>query len=191
MSNLELLDRIAGNTMCDILGAAAPSLIGAGIWALPSGYGTAPAVALMGLGGASYLASNYLCEPIDVGGTTPVPGVGGCQTVDGYGQLEYDDGSGWRPAGQTGSQQVTGQAISIVGVGLWGPGANGEIYSECEFTTVNYGTVVNSHSEYISPLARGPLSPTLTIETACAVSVPEPDCPAAFQPDPSSYSSCP
>ena len=141
MSNLELLDRIAGNTMCDILGAAAPNLIGAGIWALPTGLGTAPAVALMGLGGASYLASNYLCEPIDVGGTTPVPGVDGCQTVDGYGQLEYDDGSGWKPAGQTGSQQITAQAVSIVEVGLWGPGANGERYSECTFTTVSYGTV--------------------------------------------------
>ena len=141
MANLELLDRVAGNTMCDILEAAAPSLLGTGIWLAGTGGGLGVGVGFMGAGAASYLASNYLCEPMDLGGSTPVPGVDGCQTVDGYGQLEFNNGSGWRAAGQTGAQQATGQAVSIVGVEIWGPGANGEMYSECEFSTVSFGTV--------------------------------------------------
>lgn len=157
MSNLELLDRIAGNTMCDILEAAAPSLIGAGIWALPSGLGTAPAVALMGLGGASYLASNYLCEPINVDGTTPTPGVEGCQTVDGYGQLQYNNGLTWKNAGAGGSEAITAQAVSIESVSVRSSQDGQYTYSYCTFSTVDFGTVevpdgesnVTSKGEYL------------------------------------------
>ena len=94
MSNLELFDRVAGNAMCDILEAAGPSLIGTGIWLLPTGLGTKPGAGLMGLGAASLLAKNYLCNPIDVEDAVTIPGIDGCAEVDGYGTAQVNDGLG-------------------------------------------------------------------------------------------------
>ena len=91
--SLALLDRAAGATMCDILSTAGPTLLNMGIWATGTGIGAKPGVAAMGLGAASLLAKNYLCEPIDVGSAL-VPEVDGCREVDGHGVAQIDDGMG-------------------------------------------------------------------------------------------------
>ena len=141
MSNLELANRAAGATVCNILGVAAPNLIGAGIWALPSGLGTKVGLGFMGLGTAAYMASEYLCPEITVSGTTPVPGVDGCQKVGGYGQLEYNDGTGWKAAGQGGSETITAVTVSIDGTNVTGPNNAGFFFAEAQITTTSFGQV--------------------------------------------------
>lgn len=81
-------------------------------------------------------------DSIDLGEAC-VTNVEGCQTVDGYGQLQYNDGSGWKAAGQTGAQTLTAQAVSITDTGISGPFAGGEIYALVSFTTLNLGDVTD------------------------------------------------
>jgi hypothetical protein len=141
MSNLELANRAAGATVCNILDVAAPNLIGAGIWALPSGLGTKVGLGFMGLGTAAYMASEYLCPEVVVSGTTPVPGVDGCQKVGGYGQLEYNDGTGWKAAGSGGSETITAVTVSIDATALTGPNNVGFFFAEATITTTSFGQV--------------------------------------------------
>ena len=93
MSTLELLDRAAGATMCDVLDIAGSTMLNMGIWSAATGVGAKPGLALMGLGTASLLANNYLCEPMDVG-NAQVPGIDGCRKVDGHGVAQIYDGVG-------------------------------------------------------------------------------------------------
>ena len=147
MSVLQLADRAAGAVMCDILGAAAPNLIGAGIWALPTGLGTKVGLGFMGLGAAAYLAEDYLCPETVVSGNVPVPGVDGCQKVGGYGQLEYNDGTGWKAAGQSGSQTITAATVSIDSTDVVGPNNAGAFFAEAVITTTSFGTVTISEGD--------------------------------------------
>ena len=93
MSTLELLDRAAGATMCDVLDIAGETMLNMGIWSAATGVGAKPGLALMGLGTASLLANNYLCEPIDLGNAL-IPEVEGCRKVDGHGIAQIYDGVG-------------------------------------------------------------------------------------------------
>jgi hypothetical protein len=91
MSNLELFDRAAGATMCNVLRVAGPTLVRAGIWALKPGPSAVVGGGLMGAGAASMLASNYLCEEMDLG-ENPGQGNGeNCQKVSGYGEAQFFD----------------------------------------------------------------------------------------------------
>ena len=112
MSNIELLDRAAGATMCQILQAAGPNLIGSAAWALwnPKLAGVA-----FSAGALSLLASNYLCDEMPMGGTPSVPNVDGCQKVTGgYGYLQYSiGGETWNglPPGSEGDRAVEIQDV--------------------------------------------------------------------------------
>ena len=115
MSNLELFDRIAGNVMCDILTDAGPALLNTGLWLLPTGLGTKVGTGFLGASAASYLAKNYLCDPIDVGDASPIPNVDGCQRVDGYGTAQINDGTGrwFNPFAGTELATKSSQAVAV------------------------------------------------------------------------------
>ncbi len=83
-------------------------------------------------------------DSVELGlGIACISNVDGCQVVDGYGQLMYWNGSNWLPAGQTGAQLSTAQAVQIVSTAISDPFAGGQIYALCTFTTVDYGTINN------------------------------------------------
>ena len=115
MSNLELFDRIAGNVMCDILTDAGPALLGTSIYTAATGVGTPVALGTLGAAAASYLAKNYLCDPIDVGDASPIPNVDGCQRVDGYGTAQLNDGTGrwFNPFAGTELANKSSQAVAV------------------------------------------------------------------------------
>jgi len=100
MSNLELLDRAAGQTMCDILRAAGPALVHTSV--IPLWAPKLRAVSF-GAGALSLLASNYLCSEMPMGDTTP-GGVNGCGQMapGGYGesQRSMDGGKTWGAFGE-------------------------------------------------------------------------------------------
>ena len=116
MSNLELLDRAAASTTCQVLGAAGSTLVGVGVVGAVTG---APAMVPLTAGALSLLASNYLCPDMPMGGAPPVPpGVDGCQEMEenGYGQLQSFVFGAWRDeiAGSFGSRatKITEVAVS-------------------------------------------------------------------------------
>ena len=86
MSNAELLDRAAGATMCQIMQSIGSSLVGASVIPLWTPKGQAIA---LGVGSLSLLASNYLCNEIQVGDDDPIERVDGCSKVCGCGTLQY------------------------------------------------------------------------------------------------------
>jgi hypothetical protein len=73
------------------------------------------------------------------------PKIDGCREMEtnGYGQLQFWNGTNWLAAGQTGSQTLTAQAVRIVSTDISEPFAGGQIYALVTFTTVNYGTIYN------------------------------------------------
>lgn len=86
MSNLELLDRAAGNTACQMLGELGRNLVGAAVWPLwPAPY----RFGALGLGALSLLAANYGCPPIQVDNNTNTPQSDGCLEVEGTGTVWY------------------------------------------------------------------------------------------------------
>ena len=86
MSNLELLDRAAGATMCQILQAAGPNLVGSSAWAL---WNPKLAAVAFSAGALSLLASNYLCDEMPSGDGNPHPSAEGCiKITGGVGQLQ-------------------------------------------------------------------------------------------------------
>lgn len=91
MSNLELLDRAASSTTCQILGTFGSGLVQASAFPL---YGPQGRLVALGAGGVMMLASNYLCSemPLGNGGRDYQ---NGCQKVDGYGLLEFGDLNGF------------------------------------------------------------------------------------------------
>lgn len=90
-------------------------------------------------------------------GIVCISNVEGCQAVSsgGYGQLQYDDGSGFVSAGQTGSFTLTAQAVSIVGI----EAQTGQ--SVCTITTVNYGQVNIPESSSNPAAVKWRINPTV------------------------------
>lgn len=90
-------------------------------------------------------------------GEACISGVEGCQAVSsgGYGQLEFDDGSGFVNAGQTGNQTLTAQAVSIVGIEAQGG------QSVCTITTVDYGQVNIPESSSNPAAVKWRINPTV------------------------------
>lgn len=121
MSNLELLDRAAAQTTCQVLNAAGEGLINVGAAALWLG-GTG--FSAVGAGAVALLASNYLCPDMPLGGNPAAPGIEGCQKVTGRGTLEVNFNGDWIQAFPPGNNR-------------WGDGVNAvEILS---VEVVNYG----------------------------------------------------
>ena len=115
MSNLELLDRAAGQATCQVLQAAGSGLVGAGaisLWAGGTGF------AAMGAGAISLLASNYLCPDMPLGEGSWNPGFGGCVEVEGYGTLQIFLNGQWVPMYGSGASlyQASISAVELLDV---------------------------------------------------------------------------
>ncbi len=96
MSNLELLDRAAAATTCQILNAGGQALVGAGaVGIVGAGVGMVP----LTVGAAMLLAKNYGCPDQPLGDAQPDSDlIDGCSQMatGGYGQFEYaTTGSNW------------------------------------------------------------------------------------------------
>jgi len=92
MSNLELLDRAAAATTCQILQAGGSALAGVGtVGIVTGGVGLVP----LATGAAMLLASNYGCSDMPLGDAPSGGGVDGCGQMEpgGYGQLQRSYGS--------------------------------------------------------------------------------------------------
>ena len=112
MSNLELLDRAAAATMCQILQVGGYAMVNTGVASLwASGTGLLP----LSAGALTLLAANYACGEMPMGGTEPNPNLDGCQEVSGYGDLEVSVDGQWILAFPPGnSQHVDGtNAVEI------------------------------------------------------------------------------
>ena len=140
MSNLELFERAAKATTCQVLEAAGDSLVRVGAVGLVlGGTGWVP----IGTGALSLLAANYVCSDMPEGPATPISGlIDGCGQLapGGYGQFEYKlPGGDW-----FGPQDnwIFTQAVRINPVGPLEPTppmtewqVNCEVYSETDGTT--------------------------------------------------------
>ena len=86
MSTLELLDRAAAATSCQILQVGGQALVGVGtVGIVTGGVGMVPLTA----GAAMLLAHNYGCQPMDLGSGNKTPSTDGCTKIkDGVGQLQ-------------------------------------------------------------------------------------------------------
>ena len=126
MSNLELLDRAAAATTCQILGTAGEALIDTAVWTL---WNPKFSAVSFGAGALSLLAANYLCPDMPMGGDTSNNYVDGCKKVDGSGVLQilydgawipaYPPGNNRYPEGQT-AQEITKVELTYSsGVGKW------------------------------------------------------------------------
>ena len=109
MSNLELLERAAAATTCQVLGAAGGALVQVGAWGAFTG---GPALVPIGAGALALLAANYGCSDMPLGEAIP-GGINGCGQMapGGYGesQRSTDGGDTWYPFGDGiwGYRQVT------------------------------------------------------------------------------------
>lgn len=123
MSNAELLDRAAKGTMCQIMQSIGSSLVGASVIPLWTPKGQAVA---LGVGSLSLLASNYLCNEIEVGDDDPLEKVTGCSEVCSCGTLWYfiPETVAWQPWTVYGQQQNYFKKINGTEVnartGSWG-----------------------------------------------------------------------
>jgi hypothetical protein len=126
--NLELLDRAAGQTTCQILEEGGGALVGAGaIGILTGGVGFVP----FATGAAMLLAHNYGCKPMPLGDAVGSnPAYGGCAQLSpgGYGQFEVKyPGGDWEAQG---GQVVYGYATRLGDTGV-NQRADGSWSSEC------------------------------------------------------------
>tara|TARA_B100001939_G_C16944841_1_gene619843 strand:+ start:3076 stop:4578 length:1503 start_codon:yes stop_codon:yes gene_type:complete len=103
MSNLELLDRAAGATTCQILNRAGEELIGVAVWTL---WNPKLSAATFGAGALSLLASNYLCPDMPMGGKDPADRQGCQLTLNGGFPIRYDPVLGEGGAGFSGEVWV-------------------------------------------------------------------------------------
>jgi len=136
MSNLELLDRAAGQTTCQILGIAGGTLVGTGVASFAAGgVGLIPFTA----GAASLLAANYLCPDMPLGDAAPQSDqIDGCSEIKegGYGQLQYKSpGGDWANASGV---WYYSQAVRIGNITTF-ERTNGSFTSSCEVYSANDG----------------------------------------------------
>ncbi len=184
MSNLELLDRAAGQTTCQILGIAGESLVGTGVVSFAlGGVGLIPFTA----GAATLLAANYLCPDMELG-DAPGSGIAGCQKVDGTGRLFIDFGNGPQEMYGPGSNryQMASQAIEILAVTQSGLGSNGKwiVYVEWSWTG---GTTGSADAQFSTEQQARECTFSLVANegSACINSDPQPKPPPeAFDPIP-------
>ena len=124
MSNLELLDRAAGSTTCQILSAAGGALIDVGVWTLWTGKAS---LVPFSAGALSLLAANYLCPDMPMGGDTTNNYIDGCKKVDGSGVIQVFDNGDWFNAFPPGNSMHTAgsNAVEITKVEIQGPTQDG------------------------------------------------------------------
>lgn len=133
--------------------ALAPLAPAMGKLALAAGKGSLTRATLRSLAnGAAWSAGYQLVDWIaewarsidgefDTTDEGPTDAVDGCRKVDGYGQLYFNDGSGWKPAGQNGSQTLTAQTVEITGTDVRTSPGGESGYAVCTITTLDYGSV--------------------------------------------------
>jgi hypothetical protein len=124
MSNLELLDRAASSTTCQVLGIAGGTLVGSGVATFAAGgLGLVPFTA----GAAALLAANYLCPEMPLGDAPGGGGINGCGQMEegGYGQIQYTYGGDWQnwsdfPYATGKAKSITEPEVYQSGRGDWG-----------------------------------------------------------------------
>ena len=122
MSNLELLDRAAGATTCNLLAIGGTQLAGAGFVGLVAG---GPVMLPLAAGAAMLLAANYGCGDMPLGDAPSGSQVDGCAQISdgGYGTLETYWGGQWRVF--AGGELYATECIEIMGVEVSGPQSQG------------------------------------------------------------------
>lgn len=143
MSNLELLDRAASATTCQILNSVGDELVRTSVWLL---WNPKFSAAAFSAGALSVLASNYLCPDMPMGEAPPIDDmIDGCGQMapGGYGQFQYHLGdSNWFGPQD---QAIYRNTVRINPIGPLEPSEAGgrwqvncEVYSETDGTTKSF-----------------------------------------------------